>query len=59
MHTGMPAKSGVSGVILAVANQRAGVAVYSPRVNERGSSVRGLFLLERLSRECGWHFAAG
>ena len=59
MHTGMPAKSGVSGVIVAVANKRAGVAVYSPRVNDRGSSVRGLFLLERLSRECGWHFAAG
>ncbi|MFT4628595.1 MAG: glutaminase [Myxococcota bacterium] len=57
VQTGMPAKSGVSGVIVAVANGRAGVAVHSPPVNPRGSSVRGLYLLERLSHEHGWHFA--
>lgn len=56
LNTGMPAKSGVSGTILAVALGRAGVAVSSPRVNERGGSVRGHIILEALSREFGWHF---
>lgn len=56
---GLPAKSGVSGVIVAVATRRAGIAVASPRVNERGGSVRGHAILRQLSRELGWHFALG
>ncbi len=57
MATGMPAKSGVSGVIVAVAPGVAGVAVSSPRVNEKGGSVRGHLILRELSRKLGWHFA--
>ena len=55
--TGMPAKSGVSGVIVAVVPGVAGVAVYSPRLNDKGGSVRGHIMLRELSRKLGWHFA--
>ncbi len=57
VRTGMPAKSGVSGLIVAVAMQQAGIAVASPRINQKGGSVRGHIMLEHLSRELGWHFA--
>lgn len=55
--TGMPAKSGVSGVIVAVVPGVAGVAVSSPRLNDMGGSVRGHLILRELSRQLGWHFA--
>lgn len=55
--TGLPAKSGVSGVIVAVAPGRAGIAVSSPRINARGGSVRGHAMLRDLSAALGWHFA--
>ncbi|MGC4086923.1 MAG: glutaminase A [Polyangiaceae bacterium] len=57
VSTGMPAKSGVSGVIVAVVPGVAGVSVCSPRVNEKGGSVRGHLILRELSRNLGWHFA--
>ncbi len=57
MATGMPAKSGVSGVIVAVVPGVAGVAVASPRLNDKGGSVRGHLILRELSRQLGWHFA--
>ncbi len=57
MATGMPAKSGVSGVIVAVVPGIAGVAVSSPRLNDKGGSVRGHLILRELSRKLGWHFA--
>jgi glutaminase len=53
----MPAKSGVSGVIIAVTPGVAGIAVCSPRLNEKGGSVRGHVILRLLSRQLGWHFA--
>ncbi len=57
VRTGLPAKSGVSGLIIAVALGRAGIAVASPRINEKGGSVRGHIMLEHISRALGWHFA--
>jgi glutaminase len=57
VSTGMPAKSGVSGVIVAVVPGVAGIAVSSPRVNDKGGSVRGHMILRDLSRQLGWHFA--
>lgn len=54
---GLPAKSGVSGVVIAVASGRGGIAVASPRVNNKGGSVRGHMMLEQISRDLGWHFA--
>lgn len=55
--TGMPAKSGVSGVIVAVVPGVAGIAVSSPRLNDKGGSVRGHLILRELSRHLSWHFA--
>jgi glutaminase len=57
-ETGLPAKSGVSGVILAVAPGRAGIAVASPRINHKGGSVRGHLILRQLAHDLGWHFAS-
>jgi glutaminase len=57
VSTGMPAKSGVSGIIVAVVPGIAGVAVASPRVNDKGGSIRGHLILRELSRQLGWHFA--
>lgn len=57
VRTGMPAKSSVSGFILAVAMGQAGVAVCSPRVNRKGTSLRGEIMLEHLSSVMNWHFA--
>jgi len=57
VKTGMPAKSGVSGYILAVVPGKAGIVVLSPRVTKKGTSVRGEWILEQLSQQLGWHFA--
>ncbi|MEO1009445.1 MAG: glutaminase A [Planctomycetota bacterium] len=52
---GLPAKSGISGAIIAVVPGRLGIAVYSPRVDRHGHSVRGLRVCEDLSAEFGMH----
>ena len=41
-QVGLPAKSGVSGVILLVVPRVMGLCLYSPRVDVSGNSVRGL-----------------
>jgi glutaminase len=53
---GMPAKSGVSGGILAVLPGQLGVCVFSPRLDPHGSSARGVRVCRRLSRDLGLHF---
>ena len=57
VRTGLPAKSSVSGFILGVAPHYGGITVASPKVNRIGTSVRGEFMLEIISRELGLHFA--
>lgn len=57
VNTGLPAKSSVSGYILASALQIGGIAVNSPRVSEKGTSLRGEIMLEYLSKAMSWHFA--
>ena len=39
-NVGLPAKSGVGGGIVAVAPGRFGIAVFSPRLDAAGNSVR-------------------
>jgi glutaminase len=53
-HTvGLPAKSGVSGGIIAVLPGQMGIAVWSPRLDARGNSVRGLAVFRELSKTLG------
>ena len=52
---GLPAKSGVAGGIIGALPGQVGLAVFSPRLDEHGASVRGIQVCERLSREMGLH----
>jgi len=52
---GMPAKSGVSGGILAVLPGRLGIGVFSPRLDAHGNSVRGIEVCNRLSMDFNLH----
>jgi len=52
---GIPAKSGVGGGILGILPGAGGIAVFSPRLDGHGNSVRGLRVFEELSREFEMH----
>ncbi len=58
VRTGLPGKSGVSGMVLAVASGYGGIAVASPRVNPKGTSIRGEIMLTHIAKNLGWHFAS-
>ena len=53
---GMPAKSGVGGGITAVLPGQLGIGVYSPLLDTRGNSVRGVLACRALSERLGLHF---
>ncbi|KAH6693413.1 glutaminase [Plectosphaerella plurivora] len=52
---GIPAKSGVAGGIIGALPGQVGLAAFSPRLDERGNSVRGVAICEQLSRDMGLH----
>jgi len=52
---GIPAKSGVSGGLMAVVNRQLSVATYSPRLDKRGNSSRGIEVCTHLANELGLH----
>ena len=54
-RVGVPAKSGVSGAIVVVLPGVMGLAIYSPPVDEKGNSVRGIRLCEELADRFGLH----
>lgn len=57
-RVGIPAKSGVSGGMVGVLPNQVGIAVFSPRLDEHGNSMRGARVFERLSRDMGMHLFA-
>jgi glutaminase len=54
-QVGMAAKSGVGGGIVAVLPGQLSIAVFSPRLDEHGNSVRGIDVCRRLSNELELH----
>ncbi|MCI5077094.1 glutaminase A [Oricola sp.] len=56
---GFPAKSGVSGGVIAVIPGQLGVAVYSPPLDRVGNSVRGVEACKKLSHDFSLHLFDG
>ena len=48
-RVGLPGKSGVGGGILAIHPGKYAIAIYSPRLNPKGNSYRGMKFLERFT----------
>lgn len=53
--SGIPAKSGVGGGIVAVVPGEIGIGTFSPPLDERGNSVRGIQVCRELSERFGLH----
>ncbi len=54
-EAGIPAKSGVCGGIIAVAQGKAGLAAFSPPLDERGNSLRAMHALREISEKLNLH----
>ncbi len=57
-EVGIPAKSGVSGGILAVVPGKLGISVFSPGLDDHGNSLRGVRVCEEISARLGLHVFA-
>lgn len=55
LRVGLPAKSGVSGGICAALPMQFGIGLFSPPLDARGNSVRGIAACEELSARFGLH----
>ncbi len=51
LQVGIPAKSGVSGAILAIVPGRCAMACFGPALGPKGNSVAGMAMMELLARE--------
>lgn len=54
-RVGIPAKSGVGGGITAVAPKKLGIGVFSPLLDAKGNSARGIQVCEAIARDFGLH----
>ena len=54
-RVGMPAKSGVSGGIVAVSPSQFGLGLFSPKLDGRGNSVRGVAASRAISERASLH----
>jgi glutaminase len=52
---GLPAKSGVAGGVIAVLPGQLGIGVFSPRLDDRGNSARGIRVCQRLAHDFDLH----
>jgi glutaminase len=57
-RVGIPAKSGVSGGVLAAVPGKFGIGVFSPGLDAYGNSVRGTAVCEEISERLGLHVFA-
>lgn len=55
LRVGLPAKSGVSGGVLAIAPSQFGVASFSPRLDGHGNSVRASAVVDEVADRFGMH----
>lgn len=55
VRVGLPAKSGVSGGLVAVSPGQFGIGLHSPRLDERGNSVRAVAAARALSEDFSLH----
>ncbi|MHC5738996.1 glutaminase, partial [Nostoc sp.] len=54
-RVGIPAKSGVSGGITGVVPGKLGIGTFSPLLDAKGNSVRGVKVFEEISKDFGLH----
>ena len=57
-NVGLPGKSGVGGGIVVVVPGRFAIAVYSPPLDSSGNSIRGVKVMEELSKRWNLHLLA-
>ncbi|PIO75236.1 hypothetical protein TELCIR_02725 [Teladorsagia circumcincta] len=54
-QVGLPAKSGVSGVMIVVVPNLMGIALYSPPLDRLGNSARGVAFCQKLIESFNFH----
>ena len=55
VDVGVPCKSGVGGGIVGAVNRQIGIGTFSPRLDGKGNSLRGLHAFKHLAEEFGLH----
>lgn len=58
-NIGIPAKSGVAGGIIGILPGQVGLAVFSPKLDSFGNSVRGIDIMQQMSSDMGLHLLEG